>query len=269
MVQKAIAWGGHASGIDMTALLNYGYDANGNVTNIASGFANGVNLGYSYDPLNRLTNVLSHGAPAAAYSYDLAGNLKGMTYGNGVTNRYQYDSLNRLTNLVWNYHSSALANYAYRLMAGGTRTNLVETNGASATTYEWSFDHLYRLTNENVSTFGSLAYAYDAVGNRLGRNSTGSQMPSLVRSENYSYDTNDALLIANGGNVVSNSYLNGTTVGMATIGVVTNSYTYVSYHFETQLVRLSDLDAPTGGTVVLRLKWGFTYTKTDHHLIDE
>ena len=35
--------------------LSYGYDANGNVTNLSYSTANGVNLAYSYDPLNRLT----------------------------------------------------------------------------------------------------------------------------------------------------------------------------------------------------------------------
>jgi hypothetical protein len=35
--------------------LNYGYDANGNVMNLWSSTASGVNLAYRYDPLNRLT----------------------------------------------------------------------------------------------------------------------------------------------------------------------------------------------------------------------
>src|SRR5262249_4807630 len=118
LTKKAVTWAANWNDpstvyANAAAMLNYGYDANGNVTNIASGYANGVNLAYAYDPLNRLTNVLSHGQPAAGYSYDLAGNLVGMTYGNGVTNRYQYDSLNRLTNLVWGSHSSSLANFGY------------------------------------------------------------------------------------------------------------------------------------------------------------
>ncbi|MGH7942500.1 MAG: RHS repeat-associated core domain-containing protein, partial [Limisphaerales bacterium] len=230
LVQKAVSWEAFGSGMNVTALLDYGYDANGNVTNIASGYANGVNLTYAYDPLNRLTNVLSHGQLAAAYSYDLAGNLTGMKYGNGVTNRYQYDSLNRLTNLVCGSQSGPLARFGYTLMGGGTRTNLVESiNNGPPVAYEWSFDNLYRLTNENISTMGNVAYAYDAVGNRLQRVSTGDQMPSLVPSDSYSYDTNDELLIATagGGNIVSNNYdPNGSAVGMATIGLVTNSYTY-------------------------------------------
>ena len=98
-----------------TASLNYGYDANGNVTNLRSGYANGVNLAYGYDALNRLTNVLSHGQLAAGYGYDPAGNLQAMRYGNGVTNLYQYDSLNRLTNLAWQAGSSPVALFAYRL----------------------------------------------------------------------------------------------------------------------------------------------------------
>ena len=91
-------------------------------------YGNGIgHVGYAYDPLNRLTNVLSHGLSAAGYAYDLAGNLTGVAYGNGVTNSYQYDSLNRLTNLVWGTASASVASFAYRLMNGGTRTNLVET----------------------------------------------------------------------------------------------------------------------------------------------
>jgi YD repeat-containing protein len=103
---------------NMSETLAYSYDPNGNVTSIASAYAKGVHLAYSYDPLNRLTNVLSLGQPAAAYSYDLAGNLKGMTYGNGVTNQYKYDSLNSLTNLVWGSSVSSLASFAYKLMNG-------------------------------------------------------------------------------------------------------------------------------------------------------
>jgi RHS repeat-associated protein len=117
-----------------------------------------------------------------------------MYYGNGVTNQYQYDSLNRLTNLVWNYHNSSLGNFGYRLMNGGTRTNLSESiNSGSAVTYQWSFDHLYRLTNENISAFGNVAYAYDPVGNRTNQLST----ISGVSSESYTYDTNDEILTHN------------------------------------------------------------------------
>ena len=156
-----------------------------------------------------------------------------MQYGNGVTNQYRYDSLNRLTNLVWGTHSSSLASFAYTLMNGGTRTNLVESVNGSSVNYQWSFDHLYRLTNEVINPFsgspGSVSYAYDGVGNRLNRASTGS-LTSALPNDGYSYDTNDELIVTAGsGNPTTNSYdLNGSTTGTATVGGGTNLYYYVS-----------------------------------------
>jgi len=187
LTQKEVAWKSGPSGV-----LNYQYDADGNVTTIASGYGNGVQVAYSYDALNRLTNVLSHGQLAAAYGYDGAGNLQEMRYGNGVTNLYQYDSLNRLTNLMWNTNGGvgALASFMYQLQAGGTRMNLVETiNSSAPANYAWSYDSLYRLTNEVIGTV-SVAYKYDAVGNRTNRNSSIGALPTV---NYYTYDTNDEL----------------------------------------------------------------------------
>ena len=172
------------------ASLNYNYDANGNVIGLLSGMANGVNLAYGYDPLNRLTNVLSRGQLAASYQYDTVGNLQGMRYGNGVTNFYQYDSLNRLTNLTWKYNNASRASFYYQLGLSGNRTNLAETiNAQPVTGYAWSYDRLYRLTNENISAIGYLGYQYDGVGNRTNRTSTVTQLPA----DGYAYDTNDEL----------------------------------------------------------------------------
>ena len=238
LTQKAETWSG-----GLMASLNYRYDADGNVTNIQSGWANGVNLAYGYDALNRLTNVLARGQLAAAYGYDGAGNLQGMRYGNGVTNLYQYDSLNRLTNLVWNYNGSGRGNFAYQLKRGGTRTNLAEVVNSTSRSYAWSYDNLYRLTNEVING-QSASYGYDAVGNRTNRNSSITGLPT---DSYYSYDTNDELTAeANTGSYGNYSYDNdGNTTGVpgagggpsygydglnrltsATVGGVSLSYTY-------------------------------------------
>jgi YD repeat-containing protein len=52
LVSKTVNWN-HGPGVS----LNYGYDANGNVTNLWSGTAGGVNLAYRCDPMNRLADV--------------------------------------------------------------------------------------------------------------------------------------------------------------------------------------------------------------------
>src|SRR5579859_767841 len=129
------------------------------------------------------------GSAAAAYAYDLAGNLQALRYGNGVTNQYQYDSLNRLTNLTWNLNST-LANFSYQLGPTGNRTSLTETNGGTNRVYAWQYDGLYRLTNEAVSVTGagSLFYQYDGVGNRTNR-TAGLGLPLQA----LSFNTNDWL----------------------------------------------------------------------------
>lgn len=151
-----------------------------------------MNLVYSYDPLSRLTNVLANGSATAEYGFDLVGNLQTMRYSNGVTNLYQYDSLNRLTNLVWKTNGTTIGSFAYQLGLTGNRTNLTETlNSQPSTTYAWSYDALYRLTNENISTLGNLGYGYDAVGNRTNRNSGVTGLTNQI----FAFNTNDWLTI--------------------------------------------------------------------------
>jgi RHS repeat-associated protein len=55
--------------------------------------------------------------------------------------------------------------------------------------YSWSYDRLYRLTNESISSLGSLAYAYDRVSNRTNRGGT----LGPIGSASYAYNTNDWL----------------------------------------------------------------------------
>ena len=199
LIRKSVAWFGTTPAAELT----YQYDADGNVTRITADTVNGVDLQYAYDPLNRLTNVLANGMEAAAYRYDLAGNLVAMSYGNGVTNQYIYDSVNRLTNLVWKYQGAGRAGFAYQLKAGGTRTNLVESINYSAGinhTNQWSYDHLYRLTGETVVGLGvnpqSVTYQYDPAGNRTNRVSGISGLANAT----YTYSTNDEMTVAGGQN---------------------------------------------------------------------
>jgi YD repeat-containing protein len=69
--------------------LFYGYDANGNVTNITASTASGTSVAYQYDALNRLTNAVDMrltGTQNTAYGFDVVGNLQRMQYPNNVTN---------------------------------------------------------------------------------------------------------------------------------------------------------------------------------------
>jgi RHS repeat-associated protein len=135
----------------------------------------------------------------AIYGYDGVGNLQSLSEG-ALTNLYQYDVENRLTNLVWgwsgNVHHTAytIGSFYYQLGATGNRTKLVEmlTSPSSTNnyTYNWSYDALYRLTNENISSgLFSNKYTYDSVGNRTSRTGTGGGLTN----QSFSFNTNDWL----------------------------------------------------------------------------
>lgn len=74
--------------------------------------------------------------------------------------------------------------------ATGQRTSATESHGRVV---NYAYDLLNRLTTETVSGVvnpGSASYTYDAVGNRLARNSN---LPGILASS-YAYDANDRLL---------------------------------------------------------------------------
>lgn len=156
---------------------------------------------------NRLIGASDQHSGLTTYAYDAVGNLRNCTLPNGVNSFHQYDALNRLTNLnVWR-GSGTIANYAYTVNPSGHRSSAVETlirNPLNPQPFTISrlyhYDPTYRLTNETL-TWGSagappapasasLAYSYDAVGNRLNLLSTLGE----ISSASYGYDFNDRLL---------------------------------------------------------------------------
>jgi len=162
--------------------LSYTYDAAGNVASIKSSNANGVWASYTYDEMGRLGTVVDNrlqGQQTTTYSYDAgvpvdrssstgwdaASNLATAAYPNQLQSTLNYDTLNRLTAL-----STPVSSYSYTLGPTGNRTNATEGNGR---TLAWTYDNIYRLTNEAVtndpapaSKNGSVAYTLDPVGNR-------------------------------------------------------------------------------------------------------
>ena len=93
--------------------------------------------------------------------------------------------------LVTDNGGFSIANYQYTLDLVGNRTQVVELSGR---TVDYTYDNLYRLTNELIGNapsgpVGDVSYIYDAVGNRLDRTST------LLGIDNrtFSYDGNDRI----------------------------------------------------------------------------
>jgi RHS repeat-associated protein len=172
--------------------LAYAYDAAGNLVSVRSSNAEGVSINYAYDAANRLAAVTDNrlAAGATTYAYDANHNATAVAYPNGVTNSFAYDALNRPTNVSAS-KSGVVASYAYTLGAAGHRLSVVEHTGRAV---GYSYDALHRLTGETVSgdpaASGSITYTYDAVGNRLTRDSTVGGVGSTASA----YDENNRLV---------------------------------------------------------------------------
>jgi len=105
-----------------------------------------------------------------------------VTYPNGLQSTFTYDSLNRMTDLN---------GYHYQLSATGNRLYATESGGRRV---DWSYDGIYRLTNETItldphSKNGTVSYGLDLVGNRLSQTSS---LPG-ISAGTFTYDVNDRL----------------------------------------------------------------------------
>ena len=173
---------------------------------ITSSNANGASVAYTYDGLNRLSTVVDNNLPGqntTTYTYDPASNVATVATPNGLTSKFTYDTLNRLTELS----TPPVADYKYTLGLTGNRTGSTEQGGR---TLNWSYDGIYRLTNETIAgdptnNNGSASYTLDPVGNRTSVNSTFSVIDPVAGSYNpddqlasESYDANGNTIAAGG-----------------------------------------------------------------------
>lgn len=127
---------------------------------------------------------LGSGANTTTYTYDLASNLATVTYPNGLESQFTYDQLNRVSTMV-----SSVAGYSYQRGPTGSLSNVVELSGR---TINWTYDGIYRLTNESIASDpagknGSVGYGLDPVGNRLSQSSS----LSGISSTSFTYNVDD------------------------------------------------------------------------------
>ncbi|MGD0830804.1 MAG: hypothetical protein ABR907_07665, partial [Terracidiphilus sp.] len=132
---------------------------------ITSSNPNGASVAYTYDAgapvdrssstgwddLNRLSTVVDNNLPGqniTTYTYDPASNVATVETPNGLTSKFTYDPLNRLTALATTASSTPVASYNYLLGPTGNRTGATEQGGRALT---WSYDNIYRLTNETIA----------------------------------------------------------------------------------------------------------------------
>ena len=174
--------------------ITYEYDIAGNKTGLHSA---ALDQALHYDALNRLGDVDNRTLGGAArrnhFEYDEVGNRKLRVAADGTTTSYDYDIRNRLRTLTTRSAAGVMLFAAvYTVDASGLRTGIAESNAAGPTrSVGYDYDGVKRLEAEAIVRPGQAAriaaYTYDAVGNRIRRETAG-----VVTT--YEVDDNDRLI---------------------------------------------------------------------------
>ncbi|HEX6293026.1 MAG TPA: RHS repeat-associated core domain-containing protein [Herpetosiphonaceae bacterium] len=177
--------------------VGYAYNPNNQIT--AINYWGQGEVRYGYDVAGRLTSLTPWTASATTYTYRATGLLKTQTRANGTTTSYGYDSASRLTSLRHARGTTTIEQMTYVLDANGNRTQ--QTNGDGVTNY--GYDALNRLVEASYPAIAggpgasSVAYGYDAVGNRTTINGVPTysyDASGRITNPGFSYDTNGNLL---------------------------------------------------------------------------
>lgn len=192
----------------------YDYDGQSNMVKMTD--ANGHITTYSYNNKKQLVKETDPLGKSVNYQYDVSGNLVMRGDPNGNTVNYQYDALNRMTEKSYPGNTDK---YVYD-EAG----NLVSTYNNNIA-YTFNYDEQNRLLRKNITTWGkSIAYTYDAVGNRK----TMTDHDGGVSI--YTYDSNNRLVtLKNAANLTTQFKYDA---GGRIIKQINGNGTYTTYHYD-------------------------------------
>ncbi|BAZ19040.1 YD repeat protein (plasmid) [Calothrix sp. NIES-4071] len=229
--------------------ISYTYDAASNRTSVttASGTVN-----YTFDVRNRLDKVIENGVVTADYDYDAVSNLVLTTLANGTQEIRTYDDLNRLKYLENRKGNTILSSHTYTLDKAGNRKKVVENNGR---TVDYTYDNLYRLTEEKITDVANgnrvYGYDYDKAGNRKTKTEIINGVTTVTE---YTYDANDRLLNekVNQQIVASRTYDDqGNTLTKTENGITT----YYTWGYENRLIAAAVKDA--SGTTQQQMQYQY------------
>ena len=158
---------GHYGDYDIQQMINYEYDAKGNMTTVS-------------DSLNN-SKVM------ARYTYDSNDNLSSVTYGNGTSTSYTYNKGNMIEKVINNNaDNTQMSIYSYDYYLDG---NVSQQNRNGVNCY-YDYDEFSRIIDEDYGR-EEIDYYYDAAGNRTLKKICDDNGDTDV---NYTYDLNNRLL---------------------------------------------------------------------------
>ncbi len=149
--------------------LQFTYNAGGLRTQMAD--QSGATVNYAYDAVGRLWRLTDNNSKLIVqYGYDPVGRLAREDKGDGAATVYSYDPQANLSSLV-NYgpSSNVLSQFVYTYDLAGRATQVDTTYGRWTLAYDLDGQLVHAVLSSSDPSIASqdLAYAYDAMGNRV------------------------------------------------------------------------------------------------------
>ena len=271
-------------------LIQYRYDADGNLTNLV--YPGGKNVYYTYDSNNHLTQVKDWSGRTTAIAYDLAGKMTSIARPNGTQRTISYDAAGQATSILeanalgspialFHYNWNNAAEVQWELAAPLPHS----TNALPTRTMTYDADNeLAKVDNNNVVvdydgnlTSGPLtndtfaAYTYDARNRLLNAGGVTNAYDAMNNRIGQTYGTNLVVYVVNPNaklpqvlmrvkNGMTNYYIYGAGLlyQVTETATSTNTLTY-HYDYRGSTVALTD---DTGTNVTDRIEYSAYATMT-------
>jgi RHS repeat-associated protein len=263
----------HLAGQSATApKVTLQYDSLGRRTALIDPTSN--TTAWEYDARDLVTREVDPRNKSTTYAYDDAGQLTQKVDRNVRRTDYSYDALGRMTTETWYSGATPFRSIIQSYDNLGRLTGVADP----AATLTFAYDNLSRLTTATTSGAGTgqpnitLAYGYDAVGNRT---SVSDNISSMTGNTTYTYDALDRLTtisrtLGTATMTIGFDYDLGSRLTQMTrrgVGAMGTSYGYDNLDRLTTMTHWSGLNPP--GTNLATYGYGYDAggrltTETDH-----
>jgi len=208
----------------------YSYDADGR--RATATYPGGNAVSYSYTPRGQVDSIALDGGSLVGYEYNAVGNRTAKNLENGIGALFTYDDAHRLTGIEHRKGLDLLAGFAYTLDSVGNRKSKTGGLAAVPTVESYAYDAVDQIIEAKYGAVRTVAYTYDAAGNRQAVTDNGSTKTYTVNALNqYTREGGGVVSHGENGNLTrrpgaSYGYDAQNRLTHATVGGVTTTFAY-------------------------------------------